>query len=75
MGAGAYGAFDPEAAAVGFYDVFGDGEAEAGAADFAGAGCVHAIEALEDALLIGERDADAGIGDGDDGFVITRGRA
>ena len=46
LGAGTYCAFDPEAAAVGFYDVLGDGEAEASAADFAGASCVHAIEAV-----------------------------
>jgi len=72
LGAGAYGAFDPEAAAVGFYDVLGDGEAETRAADFAGAGCVHAVEAFEDALLIGERDADASVCDGDDGVVIAR---
>ena len=71
MGTGAYGAFDPEAATVGFYDVLGDGEAEAGAADFARAGGVHTIEALEDAFLIGERNADAGVGDGDDDFVIA----
>jgi hypothetical protein len=60
---------------MGFYDVLGDGEAEACAADFAGAGCVDAIEAFEDALLIGEGDSDAGVGDGDNGFVIARGSA
>ena len=38
-------------------------------AGFAGAGGVHAIEALEDAFGIGEGDTDAGVGDGDDGFA------
>src|SRR5277367_2731357 len=69
FGALAYCAFYPEFAAVGFDDVFGDGEAEAGTAGFAGAGGVHTIEAFEDAFGIGEGDADAGIGDGDDGFA------
>src|SRR5277367_4928277 len=83
FGALAYCAFYPEFAAVGFDDVFGDGEAEAGTAGFAGAGGVHAIEAFEDAFGIGERDTDAGVGNGDDslarpgggddGNVATRG--
>ena len=75
FGAVAYLAFDPESAAVGFDDVLGDGEAEAGAAGFAGAGGVHAIEAFEDAFLIRQRNADAGVGDGDDGFARAGGGA
>src|SRR5271163_783881 len=73
LGAAADFAFDPEAAAVGFNDVLGDGKAEAGATGFAGTRGIHAIEALENSLLISERDADAGVGDGDDGFASGRG--
>src|ERR1700690_4006910 len=40
-------AFGADRATVGEHDVFGDGEAESGAAGFAGAGFVDAIEALE----------------------------
>ncbi len=60
---------------MGFDDVLGDGEAEAGAAGFAGACGVHAVEAFEDAFGIGEGDADAGVGDGDDGFARAGGGA
>src|SRR5260370_42351981 len=49
LGAAAHFAFDPDAAAMDFDDVLGAGEAEAGAAEFAGARGVDAIEALEDA--------------------------
>src|SRR5258708_37218118 len=42
-------AFGADGAAVGEHDVFGDGETEAGAAGFAGAGLVDAVEALEEA--------------------------
>ena len=41
-------AFGTDGATVGQHDVFGDGEAEAGAAGFAGASFVDAIEALEE---------------------------
>ena len=58
---------------MGVNDVASNGEAEAGAASFAGSRGIHTIEAFENALLIGERDADAGVGDGDDGFA-GRGR-
>src|SRR5712691_1687414 len=68
LGAAADFAFDPDAAAVHFDDVLGDGEAQAGAAELAGARSVDAIEALEDARLVGGGDADAGIGDGEDDF-------
>src|SRR6266849_4249419 len=61
-------AFDPDAAAMHFDDVLGDGEAQAGAAELAGARSVDAIEALEDARLVGGGDANAGIGDGEDDF-------
>ena len=42
-----------------------DRQAEAGAAQFARAGFVDAVEPLEDALLIVRLDADAGVGDGE----------
>src|SRR6266849_5409492 len=71
LGAAADFAFDPDAAAVHFDDVLGDGEAEAGAAEFAGARGVDAVEALEDARLVGGGDADAGIGDGEDDFGVA----
>src|SRR5216684_4686003 len=65
-------AFDPDAAAMHFDDVLGNGQTEARAACLAGARGVHAIEALEDARLIGGGDADAGIGDGEDDFSVAR---
>ncbi len=68
-------AFDPDAAAMHFDDVLGDGEAQAGAAQLAGARGVDAIEALKDARLIGSGNADAGIGDGEDDFGVARFRA
>src|SRR5580698_6403020 len=65
-------AIDPQVAAVGFDDMFRDGKAQAGTAGFAGTGSVHAIEALEDAFFIGGRNADAGVGHGDDGFFAAQ---
>src|SRR5260370_16020072 len=54
-------ALDPDAAAVNFDKVLGNGEPQPGAADFAGTGHIDAVEALEDARLVRLRDADAGI--------------
>src|SRR5260221_9625393 len=45
-------AFGADGAAVGQHDVLGDGEAEAGAAGFAGAGFVDAIETFEEARQV-----------------------
>lgn len=46
-------------------------QAETRAADFLGVALVDAVEALEDAALVGIRDADAGIHDGErDGLAI-----
>jgi len=42
-------AFGADGATVGEHDVFSDSEAEAGAAGFAGASFVDAVEALEEA--------------------------
>ena len=63
-------AFHPQPAAVRFDDVFGDGKAQAGAARFARTGRIHAIEALENSFLIGERNSDAGVA-----TVITASRS
>ena len=65
----------PRRSSMGFDEVLGDGEAEAGAADFAEAGDVHAVEAFEDARLVGLGDADAGVGDGEGDFVGVGGGA
>src|SRR5258708_5045991 len=54
-------ALDPDAAAVNFDKMLGDGEPQPGAADFTGTGNIDAVEALEDAWLVRPRDADAGI--------------
>ncbi len=54
-------AFGADGAAVGQHDVLGDGEAEAGASGFAGAGFVDAIEAFEQAREVLGGDAGAEI--------------
>ena len=71
-GADADLALDPDAAAMHFDEVLGDGEAETGAARFAGASGVHAVEALEDAGLVGGGNADAGIRDSENHAVILQ---
>ena len=58
-------AFDPDAPAVQFHQVFRDRQAQARAAGLARARRVHAIKPLEDALLIGVGNPDAGIADRD----------
>ena len=50
-------AFGTDGAAVGEHDVLGDGESEAGAAGFAGAGFVDAIETFEEARKVFGGDA------------------
>src|SRR4029077_10625082 len=57
----AHFALDPDTPAVNFDKVFGNGEPQSGAADFAGTRHIHPIEAREDAGLVRSRDADAGI--------------
>ena len=54
-------ALSPEAATVSLEDVLDDGEAEAGAAGFAGAGLVNAVKPLEDAMEVFRGDAGAKI--------------
>src|SRR5260370_705409 len=55
--------------------MFGDGKSQAGAADFAGAGDIDAVEALEDAGLVGAGDADAGVGNREGDFGVVSGSA
>ena len=74
-GALTYFTFDPQATAVYLDKMFGDGQAEACAARFAGARHIDAVKALKDARLIGLRYADAGIGDGEDNLFSDGGRA
>ena len=65
-------AFSPNGSAVGFYQLAGDGEAEAGSAGGAVPGGVNAIKAVEH---VGERvgrDAGAGVGDGNARAVVVR---
>ena len=45
-------ALGADGAAVSQHDVFGDGQSQAGAAGFAGAGLVYAVEALEQARQV-----------------------
>ena len=45
-------AFGADGAAVGEHDVLGNGEAEAGASGFAGAGFIYAIETFEEARKV-----------------------
>lgn len=54
-----YDAFNPNLATMSFDDVLGDGQAEAGAANFTRASGIDAIESLENARLIILRDADS----------------
>src|SRR5258708_9347130 len=68
-------ALDPDASAVDLYKVLGDGQPEAGTADLTRTRGVDAIKTFENARLIGLRDADAGIGDGEDDFAVVGLRA
>src|SRR5437868_128301 len=58
-------ALDPEPPAMRFHNVTGDGKAQAGAAGLARTRGVHPIEAFKDALLLGLRDTNARISNGD----------
>ena len=62
---------EPDAAVVGLDDVFDDGEAESGAALFAGAGFVDAEEAFEDALAGVFGDAGSVVGDVDGDVAVV----
>jgi hypothetical protein len=67
----AHFAIHPEATAVHFDKMFGDGQTKAGASGFPGAGNIHAVETLKDARLIGPRDADASVGHSDNNFGVS----
>jgi len=56
-------ALDADVAAEGLGEVLNDGQAEAGAAELAGASLIDTIESLEDAGKVLFGDADAGVGD------------
>src|SRR5216684_815060 len=71
----AHFAIDPDAAAVNFDKMFGDGEPQPGAADFAGTSHINAVEALEDARLVRLWDSDAGIRNRKGYFGAVRGSA
>ena len=64
---------DGEGAAHLSNEVFGDGQAETGAAMAALDGLVGLVETFEDVLLVFWRDADAGVADGkaDDGIFLV----
>src|SRR5688572_27692872 len=69
------GAFCGDGAAVGFYEVAADGEAESGAGDVAGAGVAAAVVALKEVGELFGWDAAALVGDGDGDPVILQGRS
>src|SRR5205823_344708 len=67
------GAFDVDGAAVGLDNVLHDGEAQPRATHFAGAGAIDTVEALKDARLVFQRDADAVVGDFDGDHAVGSG--
>src|SRR5580692_7085029 len=75
LGTLTYLAFHPEAPAMHLDEMFGDGQAEAGASRFAGTRDVNAIEAFKNAWLVGLRDADAGVRDGKNNLFLHSFRA
>src|SRR4029077_11170250 len=64
-------ALHPQATAVNFDEMLGDGEPQPGAADFARARDVHTVEALKNARLVGLRDADTGVGNRKSYFAVV----
>src|SRR6266478_4457361 len=65
-------ALHPNAAAVGLDEMFGNGQAESGAADLAGTSDIHTIETFKNARLIGLGNTDAGVRDGEFDFAGVR---
>src|ERR1700688_4599051 len=63
-------AFHPQASTMRFHDVASDGETETGASGLAGTRGIHAVEAFKNSFLLRLRDADAGVGNGDDDTAI-----
>ena len=58
-------ALDPDLAAQQLGQAFADGQAQPGAAVVASGGGVHLLERLEQAALLVQRDADAGVAHGE----------
>src|SRR5438309_44565 len=65
-------AVNPNAAAVNLNNVFGDGEAQASAAQFSGAGRVHAVKAFKNARLIRFGNANSGVRHSENNFAVAR---
>src|SRR5262249_33504594 len=70
--AGTESALYPDAAAVVLHDLFADGQPEASAARLVGESVAHLLELLEDLLVIGRSDPDAGVGDTDGNLPALR---
>ena len=68
-------AFDPDTAALGFDKVFGNGQTKSGATHLARSRDINSVEAFENTRLVGPRDTDAGVGDGEDYLVAVGGSA
>ena len=68
--AGADPAGHVDLAADRLHQVLDDRQTQPGAAELAAARLVDAVEPLEDARQVVARDADAGVGDLDAGFVV-----
>ena len=66
-------ALHPDAPAMRFDEMFGDGKAKAGPPHFPGARDIHAVEAFEDAGLIYLGNANTGVGDGEGDFLSVGG--
>ena len=58
-------ALDPDLAAHQLGQALADGQAQAGAAVMAGGGGIHLLERFEQAVLLVQRDADAGVAHGE----------
>src|SRR6266566_506119 len=64
-------AFDFYPAAVSLDQMPGNGETQPGPSRLAGAGCVYAVEALENPPLLCFGDADSGVGDSDRDLAVA----
>ena len=58
-------ALHPNASAMSFDEVLGDGKAQPGTADFAGPRNIHAVEPFKDARLVYFGNADSRVGNGE----------
>ncbi len=62
-------ALDPDAAAMSFNEMLGDGKAQASTADFARTCNIDAVEALKNARLVRPGNADSGVRNGESNLV------